>query len=289
MRRLLGVIGLALLAVSATTIGCQQVELTGRRQMVLVSADKEMAMGASAYDEVIAREKASANASHAEMVYRVGRRIAAVTGRDDFQWEFRLFDSPTQNAFCLPGGKVAVYEGILPVCENEAGLAVVMGHEVAHAIARHGAERMSQGMAVERLGGVIQQVAKKQETVSDELIMKAYGAGAQYGVMLPFSRSHELEADRMGLVYMAKAGYDPDEAPRFWERFSKLNSGKSGSGVALLGGIAAKISEYASTHPPDARRAADLRDQLPAARALYAAAPQRYALGDPIVVTTPRR
>ncbi len=284
MKRLIGVLGLAVVATVAAAIGCQQVELTGRRQVVLVSADKEAAMGVSAYQEVIAKEKASVNVANAEMVDRVGRRIAAVTGRDDFQWEFRLFESPTQNAFCLPGGKVAVYEGILPICENEAGLAVVMGHEVAHAIARHGAERMSQGMAVERLGGVIQQVAKKQETISDELIMKAYGAGSQYGVMLPFSRSHELEADRMGLIYMAKAGYDPEEAPRFWERFGKLNSGKSASGIAQLGGIAAKLSEYASTHPPDARRAADLREQLPAARALYAAAAQRYGLGQTIVV-----
>ncbi len=246
--------------------GCRTVPETGRRQLVMPE-QWEISMGVSAYEELMAAETPSRNQHNRELVQRVGERIAAVAGRSDYQWEFRLIESEQMNAFALPGGKVAVYEGILPICQNEAGLAVVMSHEIAHALARHGGERMSQSYLVK--GGEFLLDAVTQDTKDEQrkLLMNAYGVGAQYGVLLPYSRAHESEADAMGIKLMAAAGYDPSEAPTFWERFASAKTGE-------------QTPEFLSTHPSDATRAAALREQLPEALAKYEAAPTKYSLGE---------
>jgi predicted Zn-dependent protease len=203
------------------------------------------------------------------MVQRVGQRIAAVSGRPDYQWEFKLFASPEQNALCLPGGKVAVYEGILPICQNEAGLAVVMSHEVAHALARHGGERMSQRYVIDGTQSLGSYVIEGRWPEQHAAIMKAYGLGTQYGIVLPYSRSHESEADHIGLLLMARAGYDPSEAPRFWTRFGQSHAGS-------------QPAEFLSTHPNDEHRAEALIKLMPEANQLYQAAVTRFGLGEPI-------
>lgn len=249
--------------------GCQTVPMTERRQLLLMSEESENEMGLAAWSEVLEQEKPSTNQEWAAMVRRVGERIAAVAGRPDFEWEFRVIDSDSMNAFCLPGGKVAVYTGILPVCRDEAGLAVVMSHEVGHAIARHGGERMSYQTAQNLGKSAIGMVMQNQEEQKQQIVMTAYGAASEYGVILPYSRRHELEADGIGLKLMAQAGYDPSVAPEFWERFSSMKQGES-------------PMEFLSTHPSDARRAAALREQLPAAMTAYKAAAKQYGTGEAI-------
>ena len=227
-------------------------------------------MGQSAFSDVLKKETLSSNTRFQQIVERVGMRIASISGRTDYQWETKVVASDTQNAFCLPGGKIVVYEGILPVCQNEAGLAVVMSHEVAHVLARHGGERMSQTAAVNGAQTVVGFVMRNQEQVSRDIVMRAYGLGSQYGLILPYSRKHELEADQIGLTLMAQAGYDPSEAPRFWTRFGAASKG-------------AKPAEFMSTHPSDERRASDLEQQLPQALQHYAAAPAQIGLGETII------
>jgi predicted Zn-dependent protease len=233
---------------------------------MLMPEQQEISLGLKAYEEVIAAEPASANQPMMELVRAVGMRIAAVSNRPDFQWDFRLISSATQNAFCLPGGKVAVYEGILPVCENEAGLAVVMSHEIAHALARHGGERMSQEMAVSGGKEVLNRVLAAKVPDRRDQLLQAYGVASQYGVVLPYSRKQESEADHIGLMLMARAGYDPSEAPRFWTRFGAWAE-------------SAKPPEFLSTHPSDDRRARDLMSLLDEAQVQYQRAPQRFGLG----------
>lgn len=249
--------------------GCQNVPVTGRNQLVITSETKENEMGLSAYQEVLKSEKVTQNEKWAEVVRRVGERIAKVADRPDFKWEFNVIESETQNAFCLPGGKVAVYTGILPVCESEAGLAVVMSHEVAHAIARHGGERMTYQTAQNLGKSAVGYVMQNQEEAQQKIVLTAYGAASEYGVILPYSRKHELEADQIGIMLMAKAGYDPSAAPGFWERFASVKKGEA-------------PMEFMSTHPSDATRAAALRELLPKAMAEYEAAPEKIGLGDAI-------
>lgn len=251
------------------TSGCRTVEMTGRKQLLLVPESNEMKLGASAFQETIAEEKLSTNLHYVQMVNRVGQRIAAAANRPDYQWEFKLIASATQNAFCLPGGKVAIYEGILPVCQNEAGLAVVMSHEIAHALARHGGERMSQGYLVNGVGTALSVVLQNQEQVLKDRVTKAYGVASEYGFVLPYSRKHESEADHMGLMLMARAGYDPSEAPAFWQRFGAA----AGSG---------ETPEFLSTHPADERRSSDLAELLPEALQLYGVASERFGKGEAI-------
>ncbi len=255
-----------------TSMGCRTLEMTGRKQVLLVPEATEKAMGATAYQQTLSEETLSTNQTYVEMVNRVGQRIAAVAGRPDYEWEFRLIASPTQNAFCLPGGKVAIYEGILPICQNEAGLAVVMSHEIAHALARHGGERMSQGYLVHGVETALSVITQNQEEVVRERISKAYGIASKYGFVLPYSRKHESEADHMGLLLMAKAGYDPSEAPTFWERFGSAQQGQ-------------KPPEFLSTHPADEQRASDLRELLSEAIQLYGQATVRHGKGEPIELT----
>jgi predicted Zn-dependent protease len=259
------VVMITLLAVSS----CERVEGTGRGTFILTSQDEENKMGTQAYQEVLTKEKVSTDAAAIALVERVGKRLAAAAPDHKFKYEFTVLESDQINAFCLPGGKVCVYTAILPYCQNEAGLATVLGHEIAHAIARHGGERLSQGLIVEGIGMGVDAALKQQgfSATTQNVAMTAYGAGASVGVMLPFSRSHETEADYLGLTYMAKAGYDPNEAPKFWGRFSKLGGG----GPAFL-----------STHPASADREKQLQLKLPEAIKLYEAAPNKYGAGDPV-------
>ncbi len=251
-------------------IGCRTVEITGRRQLLLVPEANEMQLGATTFQSTLQEGQLSTNQRYVEMVNRVGQRIAQAADRPDYDWEFKLIASPTQNAFCLPGGKVAIYEGILPVCQNEAGLAVVMSHEIAHALARHGGERMSQGYLVNGVGTALSFVLQNQEEVLQQRAEKAYGLASEYGFVLPYSRKHESEADHMGLMLMAKAGYDPTEAPAFWQRFGNAQSTQ-------------QTPEFLSTHPADERRATDLAKLLPAAVEVYGTTAQRYGKGEAIL------
>ncbi len=261
--------GLILWTVLTNIVGCESVPVTQRRQLLMTSEQKENALGVEAYRTVIEKEPLSKNQVYADLVRRVGQRIAAVADRPDFEWEFSVIESETQNAFCLPGGKVAIYTGILPVCESEAGLAVVMSHEVAHAIARHGGERMSH-QTVQNLGkSAVGFVMQNQEEQKQQMILTAYGAVSEYGAILPYSRQHELEADHIGILLMAEAGYDPSEAPVFWERFSASKGSDS-------------PMEFLSTHPSDARRSAALRGLLPEAMQLYQQSAEKYGLGEQI-------
>jgi metalloendopeptidase OMA1, mitochondrial len=247
--------------------GCRSVPYTGRKQMLFLPESQEIAMGQQAFAEVLATEQPSNDVRMSQIVERVGGRIAQVASKPEYQWEFRLLANQKQNAFCLPGGKVAVYDGIIPICHNEAGLAVVMSHEIAHAIARHGGERMSQEFRLKTLQGFLGYAFQDQSQASRDLILRAYGVGTNLGLVLPHSRRHELEADQIGVLLMARAGYDPNEAPRFWIRFGEY--GKSSA-----------PPEWMSTHPSDARRASDLQAMLPQAMNEYNMVPIRVGLGE---------
>ncbi|MBI1313720.1 M48 family metalloprotease [bacterium] len=261
--------------------GCRQVPLGEKRigidpELAGITEPDEVQMGLTAYADVIKTEPISSNERYVEMVRRVGNRIADAANRPDYNWEFNVIAKPdVQNAFALPGGKVAVYEGILPLCQSEAGLAVVMSHEVAHALARHGGERMAAEKVKQKLSAGIDLVghwAKGDDyDKHQKIIQTVYNVGAEYGVSLPYSRSHESEADEIGLKLMAMAGYDPSEAPKFWERFASAKSGQ-------------QTPEWLSTHPSDARRAADLRQRLPDALKIYEQTTDKVGLGEPIMV-----
>jgi metalloendopeptidase OMA1, mitochondrial len=241
--------------------GCRSVPETDRKQLLLLPESQELSLGAQAFSQVTTEAPESRDAAMTEVVRRVGQRIAKEAKRPDYQWEFKLLASDEKNAFCLPGGKVAIHEGILPVCQNEAGLAVVMSHEVAHALARHGGERMSQNMASQGVQQVVSRVAKKHVPTREELLMQAYGVGSQYLVLLPYSRKQESEADHIGIMLMSKAGYDPSEAPKFWSRFAALKDGE-------------QTLEFLSTHPSDERRQNDLIELMSEARQHYQKSPQ---------------
>ena len=238
---------------------CATVPETGRSQLLLISPEQESQLGLTEFEKLKGSSRISQDAEQRAQVESVGKRISAVAPLANAQWEFVLFDDPnTANAFCLPGGKVGIYTGILAVTQTEGGLATVMGHEVAHAVARHGAERVSQGLIVERGGQVFEKALQTQPGPTRQLVLKAYGVGATYGVILPYSRKHELEADRLGLMYMARAGYDPREAVEFWKRFG-AHTAKQGESPR----------EFLSTHPLDETRIAQLESLMPQAIAEY--------------------
>lgn len=262
----LGGCGLGLCSLS----GCHSTPITGRQRVLLTPENQEIQLGLQAYQETLSTEQVSSNQEYADLVKRVGQRIADVSQRSDYQWEFNLIANSSQNAFALPGGKVAVYEGILPVCKHEAGLAVVMAHEVAHALARHGGERMTQQSAVDIGKQVASKITQKQFPDKSELVAKYYGAATQYGVLLPFSRKHEAEADHIGIILMARAGYDPTAAPEFWRRFGSLKQGE-------------QTPEWLSTHPADSRRASNLLKLMDDAMAEYKKAPKQSGFGQQIV------
>ncbi|MCP5523537.1 MAG: M48 family metallopeptidase [Verrucomicrobiales bacterium] len=249
----------ALLGVLLWSSGCATAPETGRRQMILLSASEEMQLGLTEFEKLKQDVPVSKDQAAKAMVERVGRRIAAVAPLPNAQWEFVLFQSDEANAFCLPGGKVGVYTGILPVTKAEAGLATVIGHEVAHATARHGAERMSSAMVLQTGGQLASSALGGENGKYSETVGAAYGIGSQVLVALPHSRTQESEADHIGLLYMARAGYDPAEAVAFWERFAKFNEEAGGGGDLW----------FLRTHPLDAKRIADLKALLPRARAEY--------------------
>ncbi len=244
---------------------CVTTPESGRQAFIITSENEESQMGLQAYSEVLKKEKVSSNARWNEIVQRVGARIAKSANKPEYQWEFKLLESKEQNAFCLPGGKVAIYTGILSVCQNEAALAAVMGHEVAHATARHGGQRMTVALGTQ-IGLVgFSAILGQNQSTEKNLLLAALGVGSQVGVMLPFSRSNESEADEIGLTYMARAGYDPKEAPRFWDRFSEVTKGSP--------------PEFLSTHPASQNRKAALEAQVSKANAIYAGSP-KYGIGE---------
>lgn len=265
MKNLKIVVPVVLLAL--TLYHCSKVPITGRSQLNLIPSSEINSLSFQQYDEFLKQNKLSTDVQKTAMVKRVGLNIQKAVEDyfamhnlskelDGYAWEFNLIESEEVNAWCMPGGKVVVYSGLLPVAENETGLAVVMGHEVAHAIAKHGNERMSQGL-LQQLGGVALSVAIKDEPeLTQNLFMAAYGVGTTVGVMLPFSRTHESEADRLGLIFMAMAGYNPNAAVDFWTRMSAKKGG-------------AEPPEFLSTHPSDATRITDIKKHLPEAMQYY--------------------
>ncbi len=239
-------------------LGCSRAPITGRSQLLLVGRDEVLQQSYIQYDRVIEENKVLDNSDSA-MVKKVGGKIARAVEEffdsqpeyahldDDFQWEFNLLESEQVNAWCMPGGKVAFYTGILPYTRDEEGLAVVMGHEIAHAIADHGRERMSQELLKQYGGATLTQVFEANAVEGAELFMEAYGAGSSL-VTLKYSRDHEKEADKLGLIFMALAGYDPNEAVDFWERMA------ADKGAEPL--------EFFSTHPNSATRIQLIRDYI---------------------------
>lgn len=258
--------GIALVMLVALVAACARVPITGRRQFNLLSEGEMMAMSLTAYQDFL-REHAPLppNDQRVQKVRRIGGELAAAATAylqahgarervEGFQWEFNVVDDATVNAWCMPGGKVVVYTGILPVTATDEGLAVVMGHEIAHAIARHGNERMSQGIALQGVGMTLEVMTDQKPGLTRDLFLQSFGIGSQMG-MLAFSRSHETEADKMGLVFMAMAGYDPRSAPDFWKRMAAQGNGGQ--------------PEFLSTHPSDQRRVADLEAYMPEALRFY--------------------
>lgn len=258
---------IALTLISAVIYACATVPLTGRKQLSLVENSEIIPMVEQQYDSIIRTGPLSSNAQQTAMVKNVGARIQKAVEKfmaeknlssqlDGFKWEFNLIDDPkTVNAWCMPGGKVAFYTGIMPICKDESGVAVVMGHEVAHAIANHGRERMSQSIAQQFGLSTLSAALGQNASMTNQLVLQAVGVGSQIG-MLKFSRQHESEADKIGLMFMAIAGYDPREAPKFWERMS---AGSQGGGTP----------EWLSTHPSDATRISDLNKAMPEALKYY--------------------
>jgi len=242
--------------------GCVTAPETNRQQFILTDPQYEMKLGFQSFQELRKQTPVSQNSAAAELVRRVGQRISAVANLPGAQWEFVLFESKEPNAFCLPGGKVGVYTGILPITKDEAGLAAVIGHEVAHAVLRHGGERMSTAMAIQGVGSIA--AATIGMSASDPRAMQAfqslYGIGSQVGVALPHSRKQESEADRVGLRYMARAGYNPEAAVEFWQRFAAYSAQRGGSPPELL-----------RTHPTDATRIRQIQEWLPEAQAQFRA------------------
>lgn len=246
-----------------TVMACATVPITGRRQLALVSSAEMQQMSYASYRQVLDTARVLNNNQNAAMVKRVGQRIQRAVEQymaqnnlsqqlAGYAWEFNLIQDPQVNAWCMPGGKVVVYTGILPVTRDETGLAVVMGHEIAHAIAKHGDERMSQGLLQQVGGATLQAALGSNPSLTNNLFLTAFGAGSQLG-MLAYGRKQESEADRLGLIFMAMAGYDPQQAVPFWERMS---AGKGGQAPP----------EFLSTHPSDQTRIADLKRYLPEAQ-----------------------
>jgi len=248
-------VAVLLLVVLALPIGCETVPYTGRHQIQLVSPNEEAQMGVQSYKEIVGKATLSTDAQATAMVQRVGSRIAAVTDLK-YEWEFRLIQDDKQaNAFALPGGKVAVYTGMLTITRDEAGLAAVLGHEIAHVLARHGGERVSQQMGVQTVTQVLAGMASSNPATV-QLVSAALGAGASVGVLMPFGRAQESEADHVGLILMAKAGYDPRASLELWKRMAEAAKGQ-------------RPPEFLSTHPSEATRIQQIQGWLPEALTYY--------------------
>jgi predicted Zn-dependent protease len=247
--------------------GCTNVPITGRRQLNIVPDSTIEKMAAQEYDSFVQQNKVSANSSQTAMVKTVGSRVASAVERwarannysdkvSGYKWEFTLIDDPSLNAWAMPGGKIVVYTGLMNIISESAELATVMSHEVAHVVAGHGNERMSQGLIV-NLGGMgLSAALSKKPDETANLFMKAYSVGTQYGVLLPYSRVHETEADRLGLIFMSMAGYNPNAAVGFWQKMSAASTGS-------------KPPELLSTHPSDKTRIANIQRAIPEAMTYY--------------------
>lgn len=252
---------------SLLLLACSTVAVTGRKQLNLIPSSTMLSMSTEQYGEFLNANKLSTDQQKTQMVKGVGGKIQKAVEKyftdqgksgqlKNYAWEFNLVESDEVNAWCMPGGKVVVYTGILPITQDESGLAVVMGHEIAHAIAQHGNERMSQ-MLVTQLGGMaLSEALKNKPEQTQQLWMTAFGVGAQVGVLLPYSRLHESEADHLGLIFMSMAGYDPNTAVGFWERMAKMKGG-------------AAPPEFLSTHPSDETRIKNLKALVPEAMQYY--------------------
>lgn len=248
-------------------LACETVPITGRRTLNLVPQSQLNSMAKSQYDQFLEQHKLSDNTAASQMVKRIGLRLQrsvegyyAARGMREllsgYDWEFNLIESDEKNAWCMPGGKVVVYEGILTIAENEAGLAVVMGHEIAHAIAEHGNERMSTALLAQLGGAALSTALKEQPENTKKWFLAAYGAGTQVGIMLPYSRRQEAEADHLGLIFMARAGYDPRAAIPFWKRMAKEGGGSA-------------PPEFLSTHPTSQSRIENIKEIMPTALKHY--------------------
>jgi predicted Zn-dependent protease len=260
-------ISLVILVLVFTLSACTTVPITGRSQFNIVPDQTILSMSFQQYDQFLKENKLSTDAAKTRMVKEVGQRISRAVEQylmqnnladevGNYSWEFNLIENEQINAWCMPGGKVVVYTGILPVAQNDSGLAVVMGHEIAHAVAKHGNERMSHALAVQMGGMGLSAALSSYPQQTQQLLMAAVGAGAQVGVLLPYSRLQEREADELGLIFMAMAGYDPNHAIGFWERMSQEKSG-------------AAPPEFLSTHPAGETRIQNIRELLPKALTYY--------------------
>lgn len=246
--------------------GCGSVPVTGRKQMLLVSDSQVLTLSLQEYSEFMKTAPVSTDKTNTALVQKVGRNIANAVEAylndngmssmvSEFAWEFNLVNSADVNAFCMPGGKIVVYQGILPITRDETGLAVVLGHEVAHAVAKHANERMSQQMVAQYGSEALSMAVSTSSAQVQTIASTAFGLGAQYGILLPYSRKQELEADRLGLIFMSMAGYDPNQAAAFWERMSSAGG--------------ASVPEFQSTHPSDQTRIQKINEALPEALKYY--------------------
>ena len=244
---------------------CSKVLITGRKQLLLIPDSEILAMSSESYRQYLDSAPLSTDKTNTALVKKVGKNISTAVENYlranglaseivNFSWEFNLVKDPSKNAFCMPGGKVVVYEGILPVTKTEAGLAVVMGHEIAHAVAKHSSERLSQEMLAQFGAQLTDLLITNKSEVTRAGINALYGLGMQVGVILPYSRKQEYEADRLGLIFLAMAGYDPNEAISFWERMSAEST---------------NTIEFLSTHPSDAKRLVKMKEYLPEAMKYY--------------------
>ena len=248
-------------------VACVTTPISNKSAFIMIPIRQEIALGKQAYNQILKKEEDSEDRETTNLVKQIGLRLAKVSAMPNLDWEFHLIKSEQQNAFALPGGKVAVYTGLLPVAMNEAGLATVMSHEIAHVIARHGAQRMTRQLIL--TAGLMTTSISLSNSKQKKMIMAALGVGIVYGLTLPFSRSNEAEADQIGLRYMARAGYNPNEAIRFWKRFANVKEGK-------------EVPEFLSTHPADKTRIALINRYLTRAKIGYNALKVKYGLGKTI-------
>ena len=254
-----------LAAISLALTGCYTNPVTGRKSLVLLSSGEEATLGAESFREIRQKESVSADPAANARLQRIGQRIAQAVGNElpDAKWEFVVFDSKQLNAFALPGGKVGVYTGLMQLAENDAELACVIGHEIGHVTARHGAERMSEAMVIAGIGAIGSAVveANSEDQRAKQVFAVAYGGGTTLLRVLPQSRRNESEADRMGAIYAARAGYDPRAAITFWRKMMAQKDASDGKG--------GRLNEILSTHPADERRIADLQAMMPQVVPLY--------------------
>ncbi len=259
----------ALFLLGMFLLSCASVPVTGRRQLNLIPGGTMLSMSAQQYTDFLKTNKPTTNQAQIQQVQKVGKRIQGAVEQyfrqnnlsgqlNGYRWEFNVVESKEVNAWCMPGGKVVVYTGILPVTRSDEGLAVVLGHEIAHAVAEHGNERMSQQLLTQFGGMALEKVLESKPQETQQVWMTVFGAGTQYGVLLPFSRQQESEADHLGLVFMAMAGYNPTGAVDFWQRMAQQNAGGA-------------PPEFMSTHPSDETRIAQIKEALPEALRYYKA------------------